>query len=410
MLESSFVEGRTGGLFGSHLASFVAAVLKLGYARRTVQNQVCLLGHLERWLGRKRLALVDLQEQEVDRFLMKRRRERHLVSGDLRTAWHFLEHLREKGVVPSPEPTADESPLATLRKRYENYLLTERGLSPTTLPVYWAVLRKFIVERFGSAPDATICVRDLVPKDISAFLLRHACPGTGKKLVSPLRSFFRFLYQHGVTETDLARAVPTIPGWRFSDVPQYLRPEEVERVIRACEHGNTVAACRNRAIILLLARLGLRAGEVRALELDDIDWRSGVLTVRGKGGYRDRLPLPADIGEALAIYLRQHRPPCTTRRVFIRSTAPHRGFSSSGAITTIVHRALDIAGLHPRRKGAHVLRHSLATGMLRAGASMNEIGEVLRHRITDTTEIYAKVDIKSLRALALPWPTKGGVR
>jgi site-specific recombinase XerD len=191
-------------------------------------------------------------------------------------------------------------------------------------------------------------------------------------------------------------------------VPKYLTPEEVERVVHACDRRNTSLACRDHAIILLLARLGLRASEAIALELNDINWRTGVLTIHGKGRYHDCLPLPADVGEALAAYLRQYRPPCSTRRVFIRSKAPHHGFANPSSISTIVCRALKRAGLRPALMGAHILRHSLATGMLRSGASMAEIGEILRHRVPNTTEIYAKVDINGLRSLALPWPTNGG--
>ena len=399
---------RRGGLFGSHLDSFVVTVAQMGYARFTLRQQVLLLGDLERWLERKSLALVDLEEQVVKQFLEKRRRQGRLGKGHLRTVSLFLEHLREKDAIPAPQPTVDDSPLTMLQKRYENFLKKERGLSPVTATRYGGFLRRFIVERFGDAP---IDVRKIIPNDISGFLLRHArsgSPGEAKLMVTALRSFFRFLFQHGETDSDLAGAVPTVPAWRLADVPKYLTPAEVEQVVHACDRRNTSLACRDRAIILLLARLGLRAGEVIALELDDIDWRAGVLTVRGKGGYHDRLPLPADVGEAMATYLRQHRPPCTTRRVFIRNKAPHRGFAHPSSISTIVCRALKRAGLRPALMGAHILRHSLATGMLRSGASMSEIGQVLRHRVANTTEIYAKVDISGLRSLALPWPTKGG--
>jgi site-specific recombinase XerD len=225
-------------------------------------------------------------------------------------------------------------------------------------------------------------------------------------MVTALRSFFRFLFLHGQTECDLAGAVPAVPQWRLAEVPKYLSPEDVEQVVRVCQRDSAVAR-RDHALLLLLARLGLRASEVIALELDDVDWRAGVLKVRGKGGQHDCLPLPADVGEAIATYLRHHRPPCTTRRLFIRTRAPHRGFAHPSSISTIVCRALKKAGLQPGCMGAHVLRHSLATGMLRCGASLDEIGEVLRHRLPSTTEIYAKVDIRGLRSLALPWPTKG---
>jgi site-specific recombinase XerD len=296
--------------------------------------------------------------------------------------------------------------LATLRRQYANHLEKERGLAAATLAGYWPFIRHLVVERFGDGP---IDVQELAPDDIARFLLRHARSGSPKVarlMVTALRSFFRFLFQHGQTESDLARTIPTVPEWRLAEVPKYLEPEEVERVVHACQRDTAVAR-RDHAILLLLARLGLRASEVIALELDDIDWRAGVLKVRGKGRSHDCLPLPADVGEAMATYLRHHRPPCTTRRVFIRTKAPHRGFAHPSSISTIVCRALNRAGLKPGFKGAHILRHSLATGMLRAGASMGEIGEVLRHRVPNTTEIYAKVDIQGLRSLALPWPTKG---
>jgi site-specific recombinase XerD len=268
--------------------------------------------------------------------------------------------------------------------------------------------RRFIVERFGDAP---ICVRDLAPDDISRFLLRHAhsgSPAMAKMMVTALRSFFRYLFLSGQTESNLAGAVPSVPDWRLAELPKYLTPEEVERVVHAYEQDSP-AALRNRAILLLLARLGLRAGEVIALELDDVDWRVGELKVRGKGGQHDRLPLPADVGLAIANYVRHHRPHCSTRRIFVLSKAPYREFAHSTSLSSIVRRAINRVGLHPHFKGAHVLRHSLATGMLRSGASLDEIGEVLRHRAAHTTAIYAKVDIQGLRSLALPWPTKEAV-
>lgn len=403
------VERQRAGLFGAHLDSFVGAVSELGYSRSTVRERLRLLSDLERWLKRKRLALGDLQEQVVQRFLETRRRTGRLRKSDARTVHHFVEHLRDKGIIQWTEAPIDASPLTVLHKRYENYLRQERGLSPATVVRYWPFLRRFLVERFGEGP---ICLRELAPADISGFLLRHArsgSPGVAKLMVTALRSFFRFLFRYGETERDLAGAVPTVAAWRLAEVPKYLEADEVERVVQACNRS-TLVGRRDHAILLLLARLGLRASEVIALELDDIDWRAGVLTVRGKGRYHDQLPLPHDVGEAIATYLRQDRPPCTTRHIFIRSRAPHRGFAHPSSLSTIVCRALQRAGLQPALKGAHILRHSLATGMLRRGASMAEIGQILRHRVPNTTEIYAKVDIKGLRSLALPWPMKGGAQ
>ena len=393
------------GLLGPHLDSFVAALSHLGYARETVHKRLRLLNALDQWLRRRSLLLPDLHEVVVNFFLEKRRASGRLQHGDAQAARDFLDHLRAQGILRAPQPATDESPLAVLRRQYENYLQNERGLTPVTIAHHWHCARHFLFERFGDAP---IRVRDLTADDIARFLLRHArsgSPAAAKRMVTGLRSFFRFLFLNGQTESDLAGAVPTVPQWRLAELPKYLTPEEVNRIIQACERDSP-AATRDRAILLLLARLGLRAGEVLALELDDIDWRAGALKVRGKGGRHACLPLPADVGQAIAAYLRHHRPPCTTRRLFVLSKAPHRGFAHSTSLSTIVRRAINRAGLHTPFKGAHVLRHSLATGMLRSGASLDDIGQVLRHQAAPTTALYAKVDVQGLRSLALPWPTK----
>ena len=403
------VARRSAGILGPYVDSFLVAASELGYTKSTLRTQLWVLGDLERWLKRKRLVLVALEEQVLEQFLEYQRRHGRLRRGDSRTAQRLLEHLRAKGVVPSPEPAVDHSPLASLGQRYEDYLRKERALCPGTRARYWGFLRQFLVERFGRGP---ICLRKLVADDVSNNVLRHArssSPGSTKLKVTALRSFCRFLYRSGETKCDLAGALPIVATWRLAEVPRYLEPQEVERVIQACDRDTTVGR-RDYALLLLLARLGLRASEVLALELGDIDWRAGVLTVRGKGRYYDQLPLPPDVGEAIATYLRQDRPCCNTRRVFIRNRAPHRGFAHPSSLSTIVCRAVRRAGLQPNHNGAHLLRHSLATGMLRRGASLAEIGQILRHREPNTTEIYAKVDLQGLRSLALPWPGKGGER
>jgi site-specific recombinase XerD len=257
-----------------------------------------------------------------------------------------------------------------------------------------------------------VLIRELKAADISAFVLRHA-PTMGCRraqlMTTAFRSFFRFLFQTGELQADLAGSVPTVADWRLSTVPKHLRPEEVCRLLGGCDR-KTSAGRRDYAVLLLLARLGLRAGEVVSLQLDDIDWRAGEILIRGKGLLHDRMPLPVDVGEALTSYLRMDRPRCQTRRVFVCMKAPRCGFAGPSTVSTIVRRALDRAGLHPAFKGAHLLRHSLARTMLRSGASMGEIGEVLRHRVPSTTEIYAKLDFDALRSLAHRWPAMGGGR
>jgi len=393
-------------LFGLHLNSFVSTVLDLGYSRSSVRGKVFVLGKFERWLKRRRLKITDIHEGIIEEFLYLRRRKGRLAKGDPRALHQFLDHLREKGIVPHAEPTIDTSSMGKLQVEYADYLTNQRGLSPKTISNFWRITQDFLRDCFGDGP---IRFQALTTEDISRFLLRRfgaSTPEATKQAAAALRSFFRFLFQKGEVARDLAAAVPTVPSWRLVGLPKYLSPAEVQTLLDAC-NGGTPLGRRDRAVILLLARLGLRACEVTRLELDDIDWRGGELTIRGKGGFHDRLPLPPDTGEALASYLRQDRPACPTRRVFVRAKAPNRGFSHSAAISAIVRRALFRARLHPHSKGAQLLRHSLATEMVRSGATMAEIGEVLRHRAANTTEIYAKVDAEGLRALARPWPVKG---
>jgi site-specific recombinase XerD len=222
-------------------------------------------------------------------------------------------------------------------------------------------------------------------------------------MTTALRVFFRFLLLRGDVTLNLAASVPTVSEYKQSGIPKFLQPRDVERLLKSCDK-NTPVGKRDYAIMLLLSRLGLRASEIVALRLDDILWETGVVNIRGKGARHDQLPLPHDVGEALATYIRHGRPSCPTRRVFIRARAPHVGFSGSVAIADIVRRALARAGLDPIRKGSHLLRHSLAVRMLREGASLQEISEILRHSSPNTTEIYAKVDPEALYGLALPWP------
>jgi integrase/recombinase XerD len=283
------------------------------------------------------------------------------------------------------------------------------GLTTATIINYLPFARKFLSDRFGEGPFLLKAVR---PPDISGFILRHARTMSCRRaqlMTTAFRSFFRFLFQRGELQVDLAPSIPTVADWRLSTLPRYITAEEVARVLGSCDR-RTATGRRDYAVLLLLARLGLRAGEIVAFEIDDLDWRSGEILVRGKGLLHDRMPLPVDVGQALAVYLRHDRPSSKTRRVFVCRKAPQRGFSGPSTVSTIVRRALDRAGLHPGFKGAHLLRHSLATAMIRSGASMSEIGEILRHRSPSTTEIYAKLDFEGLRSLAQPWPSIGGAR
>jgi site-specific recombinase XerD len=272
---------------------------------------------------------------------------------------------------------------------------------------YVPFVEQLLSKRF---PLSEMNLSELTARDVTNFLQDHAgqlSPGRVKLLVTALRSFLRYLRHQGETSVNLAGCVPSVALWSLSSVPKFLPAGSVQKILDHCE-CDTPDGRRNYAVLLLLARLGLRACEIVALSLDDIDWGNGRLTVRCKGGRWAQLPLVSDVGEAIAIYLRSGRPRCVCRHVFLRHRAPIRGFADSTTVSSIVRRALIRAGIDSARKGAHLFRHTLATDLLRNGASLDEIGELLRHRSPNTTAVYAKVDLTALRTLALPWP--GGVR
>lgn len=394
------------GPLGAHVDGFAEVLFERGYAATTAKQKLLLISELSHKLQRRHLAVEDVSDFRIETFLRYRKRKERLRRGDCLTLRQFLSFLREAGVIPTLAPEIEDSPVQRIEKSFAYYLSQERGLSQDTLDNYLPVARRFITERFS---DGKVVLRKLSSQDISGFIIRYAhtmSPSSAQLMVTALRSFLRFLYQQGEIDTNLAAAVPTVAKWRFTELPKFLKPEETERLLQSCAQ-NTMIGKRDYAVLLLLSRLGLRAGEIVHMNLDDIHWETGEFLVRGKSSREERLPLPHDVGEALANYLRHGRPCCSSRRVFIRMRAPRQGFSSSAAVCDIVRRALSRAEINAGFKGAHLLRHTLATTMLRGGASLLEIGEILRHQQPSTTEIYAKVDLSALRSIAQPWP--GGV-
>jgi site-specific recombinase XerD len=283
---------------------------------------------------------------------------------------------------------------------FVSYLLQERALSPATGQNYREFVQDFLRDRFGTR---TVNFTSLCAADILRFAQSRATGYSKRARIMPtaLRSFFRYLRYKGLIETDLASAVPSVAQWSMSSVPKALSSSQIKLLI-ASRRGAAALERRDYATFLLLARLGLRAGEVVALTLDDIDWQEGCITVRGKGGSCTKMPLPAEVGEAIADYLLDGRPTSKLRHVFLSAKAPVTHLTPSG-LSTRVKDALNAVGIDAPNRGSHLFRHSLATNMLRSGASLAEIGELLRHRSTQTTEIYAKVDFSSLGQLALPW-------
>jgi site-specific recombinase XerD len=397
-------------VLGPHLDAFCTRLVDAGYRRPTIRHKLWVVTGLTRWMAQRHVAVVDLDERRVGEFLDARRRRGRCCRGFRSTMLLLLEQMRSASVLPAREVARDESPMADLMAGYVEYLRRERALTEGTIAAYLPFVRALVTERHqgGAARPDRLC-----PGDVRDFLLarvRRMAPKRAQYMATAVRSFLRFLFLRGESETDLALAVPTVRQWRLSSVPRHLPSGDVERLLRSCDSSSATGR-RDHAVLLLLARLGLRASEVIALELGDLRWREGELVVRGKGLLRDRLPLLPDVGEALALYLQKDRPPCNSRRVLLCRRAPLRGFAHPSTVSTIVARALVRAGLAPAMRGAHLLRHSLATAMMRRGASLAEIGQVLRHRSPLTTEIYAKLDFDALRDVAMPWATtRGGAR
>jgi len=389
-----------------HLDAYAAGVAEQGYAHHSIRQQIVVIADFSRWLKRKQIDVQALNSEVVDRFLRLRRRQQRVRRGDPKALQRLLAMLRQTGVVKPYKPPVADNARSRITSEFRRYLLQECGRSPATLLNYVPVIEEFLSERFH---DRTPNLAMLRAADVTGFVMRHArqlSPVRAKLMATALRSFFRHLRHRGAIATDLAGCVPTVPNWSLSTLPRFLPAATVERILERCDRKTPVGR-RNHAILLLLARLGVRAGEVVGLSLDDIDWSTAQITIRGKGGKSAQLPLAADVGAALAAYLRHDRPRSATRSVFLRHRAPVVGFGNSSTISSLVRRALKHAGVESAHTGAHVLRHSLATSLLRQGGSLDEIGELLRHQSPNTTAIYAKVDVTALHTLALPWPGGG---
>jgi site-specific recombinase XerD len=402
----STIERLRQGPLEEYLDAYAAVVAEQGFAPSSIRIQISAIADLSRWLQQKRIATSSLDREVLNRFLKKRERQVGNRRGDGRALNRLLALLRQKGVVKPDLERTVETPQQLVIHGFQQYLLQERRLSPATPHNYLRFIDEFLSERFSAKVLKLSAIKAV---DVTDFVRRHAhewSPGRAALMVTALRSFFRYLLHRGAVTADLAACVPAVPRWSFSALPKFLPADSVKRVLDGCDRQTAVGR-RDYAILLLLARLGLRAGEVVGLNLEDIDWQEGLIDVRGKGGKPGCLPLPVDVGEAIAAYLRHDRPRCSVRRVFIRQRAPLCGLPNSQAVCCLVRRALKRAGVASAHKGAHVFRHSLATSLLREGCSLDEIGELLRHQSPDTTAIYAKVDLAALRTLALPWPGGG---
>jgi site-specific recombinase XerD len=394
---------RKAGLLGPQVEGYRDWLTQRGYTPGTVRNMLKDLGQVGVWLAGAGLEASQFNQERASEFLAARRASgRRRVPGP-RAMVPLLSYLRDAGVVAAEQPSV--TPLGALLGQYRSWMIRERGLAATTVLRYENTARRFLQEQ--ASADEVFAPAALTGADINAFLLRECgrvSAGSAKGRVAELRSILRFLYVEGITAVPLGTAVPPVGGWRFATLPPpTMTAADVQRLLDCCERSSALGI-RNFAIMTLIARLGLRSIEVARLQLDDVDWRAGELVVRGKGRRHDRLPLPAQVGEALVAYLSCGRNPDGARHLFLTCRAP-RGPIRADLVGDVVERACARAGLAP--VGPHRLRHALAGEMLRRGAGLVAISQVLRRQDLATTALYAKVDLDTLRHVAQPWPGTG---
>jgi len=397
---------RPGGCLQPYLEAFARELLESDYTALSTRDFLRSAAHFGRWIDTLRIGPDRLTDQTVARFARHRctcpgaaRHGHPPARRSVVRVERFVEHLRRRGIAAAgAAPPAREVP--SVLRGFGAWLMRHRGLQQRTIDQYEARVGRML-PALGSDParyDASL-LRTVVLDEIQG---RH--PGYAKTFVTALRAFLRYLAAQGKCRPHLDRAIPTVRQWTLTEIPRYLEAEDVERVIGSCDLG-VVRGVRDRAILLLLARLGLRAGDIVSLRVDDLDWDHGTVCVRGKGGREVRLPLPQDAGQAVAAYVGDARPACDDPRVFLCSNAPLRAFATASVVSGIVRSAIERAGIEdPPSKGAHLLRHSAATAMLRSGATLDAIATVLRHESADMTAHYAKVDLALLQSVAQPWP------
>jgi integrase/recombinase XerD len=391
---------RVGGPLAIYAPSFEEALVERGY--RASHEQLYLMAQLSRWLERNGLVVPQLTPELAEAFVAERRRAAPSHHISVRRLAPLAGHLVSLGVLPAWQAAPKASPAEDLLGHYGGYLRGERGLPEANLRHYIGVARTFLASLPG---DGQLDLDKLSAADVSAFVLaesRRCRTGSAKSMTTRLRALLRYLYVEGLVPEALAGAVPSVAHWHLVSLPKALEPGQVARLLASCDRRTGVGR-RDFAIITLLWRLGLRAGEVARLSLDDIDWARGEVVILGKARREDKLPLPADVGQALVSWLRRGRPRSGFRHVFLRVRAPI-GPLSPGGVSAVVQHACERAGTPVC--GAHRLRHTAATELLRAGGSLVEVGQVLRHEQAATTSLYAKVDRRALAAVVRPWPAK----
>lgn len=394
-----------------YLDSFGDSFAAANYKAATIKTYRQLVRKLGRLMDVERIKPSALTLDMAERLgrMVARKHGQTICPHNL--ARRFAAHLIDIGVAQPVPLTEAQSARAMLLADFEAYLVKQRGLSQRTIGHTLGFTNRFLDHCFGSQTFDLTRLRAADGTDFLQHVLARRTPYRDKTVTTHLRTFFQYLFARGVTATNLALSIPKTAQRWGARLPRHLSPDGLEAVL-ASVRSNPRHGARDYAMLLLMARLGLRAPEVIAIRLDDIDWRTGELLVRGKGELHDRVPISGEVGEALSRYLRDERGTTTSRAVFVSHRAPHRAFKDGQIVNAIIKDALAATGQKPVTPyvGSHVLRHSLATRLVNAGASLDEVGDVLRHRSRSSTMIYARLDIDGLRSVAQPWPVAGGVQ
>jgi site-specific recombinase XerD len=409
-MKSSLDPKNNPGLFSGplrvHVGTYTTLLTAQGYKRPTLYPDTLLFADLDKWMRRTGRRAEALDEAVLERFLIHHMRTRSSRRRPKSAALlRLLVMLRKMGVATAPKP-APLTPIEDKLWDYTRYLANDRGCVATTIAGYRLPVQRFLHRVYGNGP---VDLSTLSASVVLNFIVHHVQRRgrlSAQYLTNALRSYFRFLRHRGEITIDLAASVPSVAGWSLAGLPRHLPRGTVQRVLARQERTSS-GGRRDYAILLLLAQLGLRSCEVAALRLEDLDWEGGRINIRSrKGGRTIALPLPGDVGRALAEYLKAGRPPCVCREVFVRNQAPLAGISRI-SVGHVARRAMLRSGIKGISMGSHTFRHTLASELLRRGASLDEIGRILRHKDASTTAIYAKVDMDALRPLAMRWP--GGV-
>ncbi|WP_435171745.1 tyrosine-type recombinase/integrase [Falsirhodobacter sp. 1013] len=403
--EARMLADQAHGPLAPFIRDYHAAVVEKGYIGRGVYVKIYRAADFDRWLHREQIPVSAIDDQCVERYHARDSGTRRVSSVNERPAMRsLLAFLRAKAAIAALPSVSAYPAIDASIDDFRQHLHHARGLTVGTIDNYWGYARDFLIERFGGAP---VDLGAIAATDVIAHVQQQATrlsPGSVKLITTALRAFLRYLQYLGKVDPELIAAIPAVAHWATTPpIPRAISPEDARQLLAHCS-GRTPREIRDRAILLLLARLGLRSGDIVNMTLDDVDWENGSLRMRGKGRRECFMPLPPDVGEAIAIYLRDARPHCDDRRLFLRARAPFRGFNRTDCIGSVVKNTLAHAGIDAPRKGAHQFRHALAVRLLGKGASLPEIGEVLRHRSPQATAIYARVDIDALRDLVVAWP------